>query len=465
MTTTTTRTSKPSPPGRVRGDRVEQPPVADHAWVVEMVVAINAVVIVGMWVRHGGISAASGPGGIAKAAGEITGLLGTYAVLMQLLLMGRLPWLEHHVGLDRLAVWHRWNGMLSVYLLVAHTVLITAGYASAFHATLWAQTRDFVSNYADVLMAFVGLALFIAVGVTSARVARKTLRRETWYFIHLYAYLAVALGFAHQLAVGNDFITDAAARAYWVSLYVVVVGILVTWRVIVPWRFNVRHALKVKNVVHEAPGVVTINLTGRHLGSIDAQPGQFFLWRFLTRDGWYKSHPFSISAAPTAKRLRITVKDLGDTTHELQQIRPGTRVLAEGPYGVFTAKKHAGRPTLFIAGGIGITPIRAMLDESRSRTRSTLLYRVNRPEDVVFAKELDDIATRKGVEVHLLTGLEIGDDQTDQLGIPAIRRLVPDVADRECFVCGPPAMLEAVRRRLRTIGVPDASVHFERFEF
>ena len=74
MTTTTTRTSKPSPPGRVRGDRVEQPPVADHAWVVEMVVAINAVVIVGMWVRHGGISAASGPGGIAKAAGEITGL-------------------------------------------------------------------------------------------------------------------------------------------------------------------------------------------------------------------------------------------------------------------------------------------------------------------------------------------------------------------------------------------------------
>jgi len=235
--------------------------------------------------------------------------------------------------------------------------------------------------------------------------------------------------------------------------------------VIVPWRFNVRHALKVKNVVREAPGVVTINLTGRHLGTINAQPGQFFLWRFLTRDGWYKSHPFSISAAPTAKRLRITVKDLGDTTHELQSVRPGTRVLAEGPYGTFTAKKHAGRPTLFIAGGIGITPIRAMLDESRSRSRSTLLYRVNTPEDVVFAKELDDIATRKGVDVHLLTGLDIGDDQTDQLGIPAITRLVPDVAERECFVCGPPAMIEAVRRRLRAIGVPDAAVHFERFEF
>ena len=335
-----------------------------------MIVAVNAALILGMWVRHGGVDAAGGPGGIATAAGQLTGLLGTYSVLLQLLLMARLPWLERYVGLDRLAIWHRWNGVLAVNLLVAHTVLITIGYAASHHATLWAQTRDFVTNYADVLMAFVALAILIAVGVTSARAARRRLRRETWYFVHLYAYLAVALGFAHQLAVGNDFVTDPLARAWWVALYLAVIAILVTWRVVKPWRFNVRHRLKVKK---RRP---------RSARSRDDQPHrsasrrnrragrQFFLWRFLTRDGWWKAHPFSLSAAPTARSLRITVKDLGDTTHELQSIRSGTPVFAEGPFGTFTDRRTGGAP-LFIAGGIGITPIRAMLDDLPSQSRCT----------------------------------------------------------------------------------------------
>lgn len=450
---------------RTQAFRIERDRVADRAWVVEMVVAVNAALIVGMWIRHGGISAASGAGGIATAIGQVTGLLGTYAVLLELLLMARLPWLERCVGLDRLVVWHRWNGILVVDLLVAHTVFITIGYAASSHVTWWAQTRDFVSNYADVLMAFVALALLIAVGLTSARAARRRLRRETWYFVHLYAYIAVALGFAHQLAVGNDFVTDPLARAYWVALYLAVIVILVTSRVYQPWRFNVRHRLRVKSVAREAPGVVTIYLTGRHLRAIDARAGQFFLWRFLTRDGWWKSHPFSLSAAPTSRQLRITIKDLGDTTHELQSIRKGTPVFAEGPFGTFTANRHTGRAPLFVAGGIGITPIRALLDELSSQSDAVLLYRVNRKVDLVFTNELDDIAARKGVRVHYLTGFEIGDDQTDQLGIPAIRRLVPDVTARDCYVCGPPVFLDVVRRRLRMIGVPGAAVHFERFEF
>ena len=461
----TSTTARGVPAARGRGVRVDRARAADHAWLVEMVAGVNAALIVGMWLRHGGIDTASGPGGIATAAGQLTGLLGTYAVLLELLLMARLPWLERYAGFDRLAIWHRWNGFLAVNLLVAHTVLITVGYAAADHKTLWAQTRDFVSNYADVLMAFVALAILIAVGVTSARAARRRLRRETWYFVHLYAYLAVALGFAHQLAVGNDFVTDPLARAWWVALYLAVTAILVYWRLVKPWRFNARHRLKVKRVIREAPGVVTISFSGRHLGAIDAQAGQFFLWRFLTRDNWWKTHPFSLSAAPTARDLRISVKDLGDMSHELQSIRRGTPVFAEGPFGTFTAQRRTGRPTLFIAGGIGITPIRAILDDLPSRSDCTLLYRVNHEADVVFAKELEDLKSRKGVDVRYLIGSEIGDDQTDQLGIPAIMRLVPDVIERDCFVCGPPAMVDAVRRRLRAIGVPDSSLHFERFEF
>lgn len=462
MTVTTARVTPAGQIERLRADRKQS---ADRAWIVEMIVVVNAALIGGMWIRHGGVDAARAPGGIATAAGQLTGLLGTYAVLLELLLMGRLPWLERHAGLDRLAIWHRWTGTLAVTLLVAHTILVTVGYAAADRLSLWAQTRDFVSNYADVLMAFVALGLLLVIGVTSARAARRRLNRETWYFVHVYAYLAVALGFAHQLAVGNDFVGDPIARVWWVTLYLAVIAILVIWRVVMPWRFNARHRLKVKSVVHEAPGVVTINIAGRGLKAIRAEPGQFFIWRFMTRGGWWKAHPFSLSAAPTATSLRITVKDLGDTTHELQSIRRGTPVLAEGPFGAFTAHRRIRRAALFIAGGIGITPIRAMLDTVPRDARCTLLYRVNRDEDIVFAKELDDMATRNGVEVHYLVGTDIGDDESDQLGAPAIARLVPDVRERDCFVCGPPALIDAVRRRLRALGVPDASVNFERFEF
>ena len=300
---------------------------------------MNALVVVGLWLRHGGVGAASGAGGTATALGQITALLGTYAVLVQLLLMSRLSWLEGSVGLDRLAVWHRWNGFAALWLLVGHLVFTTIGYAQGDRMSIVDQTKDFITHYPDVLMAFVALALLIVVAVTSVRLARRAIRREVWYSVHLYAYLAVALGFAHQLAVGTDFSSDRAARVYWCALYLAVAACLIVWRVGRPLAFNHRHQLRVQEVKREAPGVVSIYINGKDVNRIEAVPGQFFLWRFLTRDSWFRSHPFSLSAAP-GKRLRITVKSLGDHTQELQRIPRGTRVFAEGPFGTFTANRR-----------------------------------------------------------------------------------------------------------------------------
>ena len=235
--------------------------------------AVGLVVTIGLWLRHGGISAATGPGGLATALGQITALIGTYAVLVQLLLMSRIAWIERAIGLDRLAVWHRWTGFATVWLLGAHVVFTTTGYAQADRLSLWAQTRDFISHYPDVLMAWVGFALFIAIAVTSVRAARRKLARQTWYFVHLYAYLAIALTFAHQLAVGTDFDGDRAARVWWVGLYIVVFGAMLWWRVLEPVRLNRRHGLRVEGVQREAPGVVSIYVSGRHLDTLYAQPG------------------------------------------------------------------------------------------------------------------------------------------------------------------------------------------------
>ncbi len=439
---------------------------SDRAFFVVAVIVVNAAVTFALWLRHGDLHAISGPGGVATAVGQLTALAGTYAVLVQLLLMARVPWLERQVGLDRLAVWHRWNGFAAVWLLSGHAVFTTLGYAQSSNVSVVAETRDLIAHYPDVLMAIVGFALFVAVGVTSVRAARQSLRRETWYSIHLYAYLAVALSFAHQLAVGTDFSGDRVARIWWVALYVAVFGAILGWRVGWPLLFNARHALRVREVTPEAPGVVSIYLTGRRLDELEARSGQFFLWRFLTPDRWWKAHPFSLSAAPTKRGLRITVKQLGDDTTTLQRIRPGTRVFAEGPYGTFTADLRTRRKVVLIAGGIGITPLRALLATLPAVPGDvTLLYRAVSADDVIFRDEIAQLSERRGIVLHALLGAEIGDDQTDQLGVPAIKKLVPDVESRDVFVCGPPGLVDAVRHRLRLLGVPPGQIHFERFEF
>jgi predicted ferric reductase len=439
---------------------------ADRAWLVGFVGALGALVTVGMWIRHGGLDATSGPGGAETAAGQLAALLGTYAVLGLLLLMSRIAWLERAVGLDRLAVWHRWAGFAAVWLLGAHVVLTTLGWAGGAipPVTVWHETGWMISHAPDVLMAWVGFLLFIALAVTSVRIARKKLKRQTWYFVHLYAYLAVALSFAHQLAVGSDFTHDRVARVWWVFLYVVVFGSILWWRVIEPIRLNVRHSLRVQSVQPEGPGVVSIHLSGRNLDRLGARAGQFFLWRFVTPKGWWQAHPFSLSAAPTPDRLRITVKSLGDYTSTLAHIKRGTRVFAEGPYGTFTSERRTSRRALLIAGGIGITPIRALLETFGPDDDVVLCYRVQRPEDAIFAAELTHFGTERGMTIHVIPGTKIGDDRTDQLGVPALRRGVPDITTRDCFVCGPPALVDAVCRRLRKLRVPPAQIQYERFE-
>ncbi len=461
---TTALSSRPtrSPAGAVAATRAR---AVEHSRIVGFAAAVGVVVTVGMWLRHGNADV-SGPGGGATAAGQLTALLGTYAVLVELLLMSRVAWLERAIGLDRLAIWHRWTGFAAVWLLAAHVVFTTLGWAASSipSVNIAHETGWLISHEPDILMAWAGFVLFLAVAATSVRVARRKLDRESWYAVHLYAYLAIALTFAHQLAVGSDFTGDAVARAWWIFLYGVVFATLLWWRVIEPVALNARHGLRVHHVQRESPGVVSIYIGGRHLDRLHAQPGQFFMWRFLTREGWWQPHPFSLSAAPTRRHLRITVKNLGDGTADLLHVPRGTRVVAEGPYGTFTASRRTGRRALLVAGGIGITPLRALLETFSPGDDVVLLYRVPNANEAIFTDELQQYATAHQFTIHVIPGTEIGNDDTDLLSVRALYHGVPNIVERDCFVCGPPEFINAVCRRLRKLRVPDAQIHFERFE-
>ncbi|HSO94162.1 MAG TPA: ferric reductase-like transmembrane domain-containing protein, partial [Candidatus Dormibacteraeota bacterium] len=334
-----------------------------NATDVIVVVAINAALVIAMWVRHGGLTQLASSSAKFTAAGQITALVGTYFALVQVLLMARSPWLERRFGMDGLAQWHHWLGFSVTILISAHVVLSTVGYALGDGSSLAQEAWTLVTTYPYVLMATVATGLLIMVAVTSLRYARSRVRYETWRFVHLYAYLAIALAFGHELAVGSDFTEDAIARWYWVGLYVALILCLSTFRIGEPLKRSLRHRLEVSRVVPEAPGIVSVYFSGRHLNELEAKAGQYFRWRFLTRNGWWRTNPFSLSAKVNSDYLRITVKGVGDASRELQQLRPGTKVAIEGPYGLFTTGKMTRNKVLLIAGGIGITPLRALIEE------------------------------------------------------------------------------------------------------
>jgi predicted ferric reductase len=245
-------------------------------------------------------------------------------------------------------------------------------------------------------------------------------------------------------------------------MYIGVATLLIVYRVVMPVRAAVRHRLRVVEVRSQGPGVVSITLRGHHIEDLRAQPGQFFRWRFLTARGWWQSHPFSLSAAPHHQYLRITVKDLGDHSRDLQQLRVGTRVFLEGPYGSFTPSRRRRRKVLLLAGGVGITPIRALFEVLASPD-VTLIVRANRDEELLFRHEIDDIAERTGATVHYLVGPP--GSEADPFVGQRLRTVAPDIARRDVYLCGPPRFMAVASDRLRAVGVPGRCVHAEQFSF
>jgi predicted ferric reductase len=426
-------------------------------------IAIGAVAVVALWWQD--TVFVYGFGDWLTNAGRITGLLAGYAVVVLLALMARVPAAERGVGTDRLARWHAMGGRYTVCLAVAHTLLIIWGYAVTAHTDVVHQTGALITDYPDVLMATVAVGLLVAVGVASARAARRRLRYETWHFIHLYTYLAIALAFSHQFSTGADFVSNLSARVLWSAMYVVVGALLVWYRLLAPVRNLIRHDLRVAHVARESADVVSVYLTGRRLDTMRSESGQFFRWRFLTRELWWAANPYSLSAAPRADQLRITVKMTGEHSAALLHLRPGTRVIAEGPSGGFTAARRRRRKVLLIGGGVGITPIRALFETIPAAAADiTVMYRIATVDDIVLRHELDAIAHARNARVHYLVGPPKR-GANDHLSLQRIRALVPDVAERDVFLCGPEPMMDATRTSLRQAGVPPRHIHSESFVF
>jgi predicted ferric reductase len=429
-------------------------------WDLSVLVAANAAAVVGLWWRQGGIREVHDVAGLLTSLGRVTGLLGALLALVELLLLARLPVLDA-IGLERVGTWHRRNGSLCLALLGAHTVLTTAGYALTDDVGITREAGDLLTGYSGVLLATIALGLLVVVVLSSVVVVRRRLSYRAWHALHVGAYVAIALAFSHQLATGHEFLRQPLARAYWWALYAATLAALIGFRVVLPVARSLRHRLRIVRVVPEAPGVVSLEIGGVGLDRLRVLSGQSLHWRFLARGHWWETHPFSLSAAPDGRRLRITVKELGDYTARLASLTPGTRVIVEGPSGGLTsaARRHA--RVALIAGGVGIAPIRALLEDTPGEPGTiAVIYRAASEDDVLFRVELDELAARRGAELHYVLGERRGDQV---LSAEHLQALVPDIADRDVYVCGPRSMTDATRASLRRAGVPPRHIISEGF--
>ena len=226
---------------------------------------------------------------------------------------------------------------------------------------------------------------------------------------------------------------------------------------------SLRHGLRVESVVQESPGVYSVIMKGRNLAKLGAEGGQFFEWRFLTRGHFLVAHPYSLSAAPTANYIRITVKGLGDHSRSLAQMPAGTRVLLEGPYGVFRAGQARKKRVVLIGGGIGVTPVRALLDEFKNSVPIDFIYRASRIEDLALKGELDQIASESDglIKIHYM----VGSRREHPMDASHLLSVVPKVRESDIYICGPKPLVAAVVDAARELGMSADQVHHEEFEF
>lgn len=396
------------------------------------------------------------------AAGRVTGLVGGYLLFIQLLMMSRVSWLEEWVGSRDLLRWHRWLGTSLLAAVVAHVVSIVYGYALTAGTGVVDQGWTVITTFPKMISATVATVLLVVIALVSIRFLRNVLPYELWHLIHLSSYAVLLLGYGHQMASGAD-MSGRFASVFWPALGSLTLSALFWGRVAEPLWLNARHRFTVAEVVGEGASTFSIYIEGKRLDRIPVRAGQFMRWRFLTANGWWQSHPFSLSAAPNGQWLRLTVTIAGGHTAKLATMRPGTPVWAEGPFGTFTAQRRTRRRALLIAGGSGIAPVRALLEDMPPDT--IVIYRASRPDELVFRAELEELAEQRDAWVRYIVGGR-NDPGPRRLFTPdGLRGLVPDVNRRDVYLCGPPGLVHAAVGTLHDLDVPDSQIHLDPFEF
>ncbi len=432
--------------------------------ILYAVFVINLFVIIFFWWQGSGSLFTVDFTNSLLAIARLCGLLAVYFVLLQFVLRGRAVWIEETFGLNNLSTVHRLNGYLSLSFILSHFILILISYSLAANTNIIAQFFYFILNYDDLLQSFIGLVLFVSIVFVSIYIVRRKLKYEIWYYIHLASYLAILLAWGHQLEFGGDFVQNLFVW-YWYALYIFVFGNLIIFRFLRQGYLYLKYRFIVSRVVKEADGATSIYISGNNLSAFVIRPGQFMILRFLDKKRWWQAHPFSLSFVPRENMLRVTIKNVGDFTSGIGKIKKGTPILLDGPLGTFTTSHATKDKFLFIAGGVGITPIRALIEQLAPLKKNMVLLYSNKTTDIILKEELDNLSAKYKFSIYyFVTKDPKYKGKKGRIDVEKVKSLVPDFLKRDIFLCGPHPMMNSLIKNLQTLGVTHSSLHYEKFD-
>jgi predicted ferric reductase len=382
---------------------------------------------------------------------------------VQFALTARFRYFSLPFGLDIVYHFHRQIALVGLAIVWAHPVILFAG----GYAPL--SLLNPVEMPARTALGVAALLLLTFLVVASLWRERIRLEYEFWRGTHgLLAILGVGFAAIHIELIG--FWVDAPwKRALWIALPAFWIGLLLYVRLVKPARMRRRPYL-VEEVLEQRGESWSLVLRPEGHEGIQFLPGQF-AWLTLWSSPWsIREHPFSFSSsAMQPERVEFTIKELGDFTGKVKHALPGDRAYLDGPYGVFTYSRHRVPSFVFIAGGIGITPVmsmlRTMVDEEEPRPL-LLIYGSRDWQEVTFREELQELEGRLDLKVvHVLSSPPEGwEGESGYVDAELLERHIPsDWTLPDYFLCGPPPMMDAVEEELRRRGVALSQVHIEVF--
>ena len=401
--------------------------------------------------------------------GRATGIVAATMMMIQLLVIARIPAVERRLGHDRAALLHGRLGRIGFFVIGVHIITLILGYGARTHTGWWNQAWTFLLRFStQMTLSVIGFWLLIAVVATSLAAVRRKWKYESWHAVHLLTYLVVGLSIPHQFTSGTTFSgiamspTDTFARWYWAVLWMLSVGGFLLYRIIKPLWTLVRHNLTVERVDHNPDGTISVWMVGRGLSRMKTKAGQFFLWRFLTPGMWLEAHPFSLSRSPRGNVLRITVKPVGDFTSAMADLLPGTKVMAEGPLGRFTTQHRRAHGTVLVGAGSGIAPMVSLLEDLDGSGPIVVMLRARTPEEIPHLDEVRALAADRGATLYLLTGRRSRGWLPHGMAA-RMTQLAPALLGSDVYVCGPQVWAHTILAEARACGAPEEHLHIEEF--
>lgn len=392
---------------------------------------------------------------ITTSIGQILGLVGMALFSINLILAGRFKWLDKYFnGLDKVYANHSRIGAIAFSMLLFHPLFLVVKYLviSTGEAAL------FFVPFMNMPITWGIIGLLIMIILISFTFYIK-LRYNKWKMSHYFMKLAFFFAVLHTFLISSDISRNDLLRYYMLALVFIVAFVSI--------RKVVYDKLSIKKFKYKVVGVRVLN---QDIVEVEMQAlkdkmtftaGQFAFFSFRSLGVTGESHPFSISSSIKENNLKITVKNLGDFTSTLKNLKPNDIVIVDGPYGYFSYSNVNSKNQIWIAGGIGITPFYSMAMSLDDGYKVDLYYSVKEDTEAVYMKELVDLSQKNSnFRFKLWSAKDRG-----YINGESVVNLSSGLVGKDIFLCGPSMFMESLKDQFVKQGVDVKKIHYENFSF